>query len=84
MSISCHHQARRHTSACTPFVIQELQKHQQPARMHQVEMGSVTEGRVTEGRQLRIQHLVNLHSRTCTLQLAHNPPMQTNVLARLS
>lgn len=47
----------------TEFTLKELQKYQPPARIHRVELGSVTQGRVTEGRQLRIQHSVDLHHR---------------------
>lgn len=54
----------------TPWTLQQIQKSQVNARMHQVEMASITEGRVTEGqRQLALQHHVNLHHGTCTCHI---------------
>ena len=41
--------------------INEPQKYQMPARMHQVGMASSTEAQVTEGRPL---NFINLHYRT--------------------
>ena len=61
--------AQKYTYAFTSIAIKELQKHQMSARMHQVEMASSIEGRVIEGRQLKVQHYVNLHYRTCTCRV---------------
>ena len=39
------------------------------ARIHRVEMASISEGRVIEGRQFGLRHLVNLHTGTCTCRV---------------
>ena len=62
-------QANKHSSAFTEFALKELQQRQPPAWLHRVELGSVTEGRVIEGRQLRTQHFVDLHHKTCTYRV---------------
>ena len=59
-------QAEKYEGDFSPWTLQHIQKLQLNARMHQVEMSSISEGRVTEGRQLPIQHCVDLHCGTCT------------------
>ena len=63
-------QADKHQGDFTPWTLQQVQKLQITARMHQVEMSSILEGRVTEGRQqLALQHFVDLHHHTCTCRV---------------
>ena len=63
------HQISKHKPAFTEFAIKELNNRQPDARLHRIELGSVSEGRVTEGRQLRIQHFVDLLRGTCTCRI---------------
>ena len=63
-------QSETHDEEFTPWTLQQIHKSQINARMHQVEMSSISEGRVTEGQcQLALQHCVNLHHGTCTCHL---------------
>lgn len=62
-------QAEKNDGEFTSWVLQQIQKSQLNARMHQVEMASISEGRVTEGRQLSLQHSVDLQHKTCTCRV---------------
>ena len=56
-------------AAFSPWTLQQIQILHINARMHQVEMASISEGRVTEGRQLGLRHFVNLPHGTCTFHI---------------
>ena len=52
---------QKHDGEFTSWTLQQIQKSQINARIHQVERSSISEGRVTAGqRQLALQHCVNL------------------------